>query len=388
MFSRINAGGWASGDPLTHTQANNLDIDHANALDKSTAGDTILGTVNVGGTGNVNIPILDALNWYAPVSVDATFALLKGAFCEKDQAWYGVGNGGSDWFMQSLDFGYTWTKPTLGSTKTCQDVACDASGNVLITNSDRSIYFGTRSAYGSVTFALTASALSANGTGTVAYDTTNTTWIAAYRNGALGQHLDTSTGGTSYTARTLPSSWTSYTGGNDARVASNASGTSIACFYDESAGLLRIIQSTNATTWTDVADASTGFAPGQVSKPFYDSVNLVWYIAISATGTRKTQIFYSTNGGTSWASSSWTTNDFCAQGLVTVKGWVVAINDDGRVAFSSAYGASLAFFWAGKAIVAASPITAAYGGGGVGIFYGGNKNFVRSIRCGTAGQSI
>lgn len=48
-FSRVNAAGWAVGDPLTSAQQNGLDIDHANALDRSTAGDTILGLVKVQG---------------------------------------------------------------------------------------------------------------------------------------------------------------------------------------------------------------------------------------------------------------------------------------------------------------------------------------------------
>lgn len=48
-FSRINGPGWAVGDKVTSAQMNALDIDHANALDKTTAGDTIVGVVTVNG---------------------------------------------------------------------------------------------------------------------------------------------------------------------------------------------------------------------------------------------------------------------------------------------------------------------------------------------------
>lgn len=42
-FTRINVAGWAVGAKLTSAQMNALDIDHANAADKTTAGDTISG---------------------------------------------------------------------------------------------------------------------------------------------------------------------------------------------------------------------------------------------------------------------------------------------------------------------------------------------------------
>lgn len=47
-FARINGGGWAANASLTSAQANALDIDHANALDKTVAGDTIAGVVILG----------------------------------------------------------------------------------------------------------------------------------------------------------------------------------------------------------------------------------------------------------------------------------------------------------------------------------------------------
>ena len=46
-FSRVNPGGWGVGAKFTSSQANQLDIDHANALDKSGAGDTLSGFINI-----------------------------------------------------------------------------------------------------------------------------------------------------------------------------------------------------------------------------------------------------------------------------------------------------------------------------------------------------
>ena len=54
-FVRVNPTGWSgaagtAGDEFTSTQANTLDADHANALDKTTAGDTLSGVVTMAST--------------------------------------------------------------------------------------------------------------------------------------------------------------------------------------------------------------------------------------------------------------------------------------------------------------------------------------------------
>ena len=56
-FTRVNPPGWSggpgtSGDEFTSTQANQLDIDHANALDKVN-GDTLTGGIQIGPTGQI-----------------------------------------------------------------------------------------------------------------------------------------------------------------------------------------------------------------------------------------------------------------------------------------------------------------------------------------------
>ena len=56
-FSRANGSGWAVGAVLTSAQLNAIDVDHANALDKTSAGDTVAGTVNFSGSGKVSANI-------------------------------------------------------------------------------------------------------------------------------------------------------------------------------------------------------------------------------------------------------------------------------------------------------------------------------------------
>jgi hypothetical protein len=53
MFVRVNPGGWALNASFTSTQCNQIDIDHANALDKSLAGDTLVGTVGMATSGSL-----------------------------------------------------------------------------------------------------------------------------------------------------------------------------------------------------------------------------------------------------------------------------------------------------------------------------------------------
>lgn len=48
-FTKVNPATWGVNDELTSAQINILDTDHANSLDKSVAGDTILGLVTVNG---------------------------------------------------------------------------------------------------------------------------------------------------------------------------------------------------------------------------------------------------------------------------------------------------------------------------------------------------
>lgn len=52
-FTRIKSTGWQANEKVTSAQINALDVDHANSLDKTTAGDTIAGVVKVGNSAQI-----------------------------------------------------------------------------------------------------------------------------------------------------------------------------------------------------------------------------------------------------------------------------------------------------------------------------------------------
>lgn len=52
-FSRVKPDGWAANEKLTSAQQNQLDIDHAKAVDKT--GDTITGNVHVGNAARITV---------------------------------------------------------------------------------------------------------------------------------------------------------------------------------------------------------------------------------------------------------------------------------------------------------------------------------------------
>jgi hypothetical protein len=71
-FTRVNAGGWAYGTKLTSAQQNQLDVDHANALDKSTAGDSIAGTIAFTGAGTIDANQAGAITATAGSGIEST----------------------------------------------------------------------------------------------------------------------------------------------------------------------------------------------------------------------------------------------------------------------------------------------------------------------------
>jgi hypothetical protein len=79
-FVRANPGGWAVGDVLTSAQQNALDIDHANSLDKTVAGDTLSGIVTFastasllcGFTDNIQATATNAIQSVASAGISST----------------------------------------------------------------------------------------------------------------------------------------------------------------------------------------------------------------------------------------------------------------------------------------------------------------------------
>lgn len=54
MINRVQPGGWSPNQTLLSTEITQLDINAANALDSTTAGDTLDGYINVSSTGGIN----------------------------------------------------------------------------------------------------------------------------------------------------------------------------------------------------------------------------------------------------------------------------------------------------------------------------------------------
>ncbi len=77
-FTRVNPPGFSFGGKLTHAQMNQLDIDHANALDKTIAGDELEGIVTManGASIRANTPGATIIGSVAnAVQITALFGL-------------------------------------------------------------------------------------------------------------------------------------------------------------------------------------------------------------------------------------------------------------------------------------------------------------------------
>ena len=341
-----------------------------------------------------------ALNWFPKTTSSSTKNTNRAAWSTKDEAWFAVGNASADSGVVTYDYGRTWADLTLGSSLSCLDVAVDNStGNVsIIAIGSRTVYYGTRSAYGSITFAATTLALSVSPSGGgLTHDDINTKFIACYRNGTSGHKVDTSAGGTVWAAQTIPGAWTAYTGTNSPQVHTNPIGVTIACFYDDTAGFLRVMRSPDGgTTWTAVASLNTTFGPSLVQRPTYDASNGVWWIAYSTTaGSRQTELVRSLDGGVTWTAQFKTftgTNDLFCNGIVALGDLLVMVNDDGRVCWS-VDGAGASWFWAGRnpqttAGTASSPLGLRGGGGGLLLLNVNDRVAYASNRFGDEGQAV
>ncbi len=119
-FARVNGPGWAVGDKLTSAQQNALDIDHANALDKTVAGDNIAGSVSVSGSIAANVFGSISAN-----AVNGVIATTAGGIASNTAGGITLTGGASDWitcspprtrsFAQALSFTFVstgWTATT------------------------------------------------------------------------------------------------------------------------------------------------------------------------------------------------------------------------------------------------------------------------------------
>ena len=101
-FSRVNVAGWATNQVLTSAQINALDIDHANAADKTTNNDTIAGVWTFqSGAGCVFSPgagiVLNGSGCLLTGSVNAIQVGVAGGLVTTAAGALCLGGGSADW---------------------------------------------------------------------------------------------------------------------------------------------------------------------------------------------------------------------------------------------------------------------------------------------------
>lgn len=337
-----------------------------------------------------------AANWHSGAALANNADRM--AWSEYDQIWAASASGGTDKLETSSNFGRTWDDRValLGSAKTIIDVAFDANGNLVAITSSRDVYKLTRTAYATWTGALTATALSAVPSGgALDFEPSSGLFVACYRVGATGMRLDTSSNGTAWTARTIPSAgtlWSGYLLAQDPQVAAGG-GRVIAAFIDTTtAGQIQVAYSTNGTTYTGVTLASgiaqaTLAAGSRLTRPVYDSISSTWYFAVSATGSDVCEIWKSTNGGAAWSiARTMTGSDVEIVSLAMIGRVLAAVTKKGQILTSVDAGAT----WK---LVHANAGTATYtrirgGGGGAILVNSQDKTCRFSERAGTFGRTI
>lgn len=323
---------------------------------------------SVDGSAKTNIQALldllghtPALNWHGKGT--STHNLRRAVYSPKDAGiWVAVGPGGNDFADISTDYGKTWTSLTgsLGAAIAIDDCACSTAGTfALVCEATRTVYKGARTAFNTFTWTSTVNALTIAPTAfscVVDYEPNAALFVSLYRNGASGQRCDTSaTVNAAWTNRTasLPAVWTAYTGTNSPELtctglAQGANpGISVGIFVDAGATpKYNTARSTDGgATWTGVqltpniaqADLATN---STCSKPAFDEVNGLWYIAVSSSSNRQTEVWKSTDNGLTYALTKFFTTgmDVVLHDIAAIGALLVGINDDGRIIYSTDQG--------------------------------------------------
>lgn len=334
-----------------------------------------------------------AANWGPKVTVDATKQLSRAVWSKQEQAWYAVGSGSTDWAMVSFDFGRTWNAPTLGSLLTILDVAVDTTGNVvMIASGTRNTYKGTFTAGFGVAFAQVVNALSvASISGSVAWDDVNGNYIAFYR-GSTGLRVDTSIDGATWTSRTIPATFTGYTGTGSNQHIRCGNGVAIASFYDEVNSKFHIMRSTlGGTSWTEVFAAAITVPPSAtaVPKPCCDLVTGNWYIVIGSSGSGdKTSVMKSTDGGVTWSEvKTFTTSGVALMTSASLGTLLVAASEVG-VIYYSLDGINWFQIARNNVITAGTTAFLGAGGGGLLLMLQGDKASYSSHRFGNDPRTV
>ena len=328
-----------------------------------------------------------AANWHAGGGL--SFNGSRFAFGDLDGVWAACTPGGNDQLETSHTYGKAWVDQSAGkATKILIDLAFDASGNLVVITATRDVYKLTRTAYATWSYANTATALSTNASGgALDYDATAGLWLACYRNGAAGHQLDSSSNGTAWTARTLPATWTGYTGANDPWIGSRP-GHSIAIFADPTtAAKVEIVYSANGTAWTGTSVTSTALsqaemtAGSRLTRPVYDPTSATWFFALSGTTVDKAEIWASIDEGANWAIvATHTTKDVEIFSMGVLGGELVAVTSKGRIMASS--DAGVTWRWVAGLAGSAGQARMRHGGGGAIVVNATDKTTRYSPRVG------
>lgn len=122
-FTRVNPTGWAVGDTLTSSQMNALDVDHANALDKTSAGDTISGPILLGTGGSITTSAANQIVTNAARSIvvatnQGLVATVPGAIQSTDPGAICLNGGATDWLEYGTGHSYAYNQSFWGALLT------------------------------------------------------------------------------------------------------------------------------------------------------------------------------------------------------------------------------------------------------------------------------
>ena len=284
-----------------------------------------------------------AVNWGAGVATNSQ-NLKRGAYSIIDQAWYAAGDGGTDFFQVSIDFGRSWQTPsgyggpyTVGWT----DVAINQSTGLIVVMSNvngvgsgQDTLTGARTGWDNYTFTLHSAALThGNSDGRITYDATANKFIAVYRSGSAGMFVDTSPDGVTWTNQTVPSGWSGYTSTHSLPVINAIPGFVIAAFFDEGTGLLHIMTSTNGgVTWTDtMTPTGTTLATTFPTNVVNDPISGNWYIGVYDTTPSNSNLFFSPTGLTPWMALGAPGKPFIIHDLAALPSCLVAVTSKQQI---------------------------------------------------------
>jgi hypothetical protein len=378
-FPRIKLAGWGVNEKLTSAQMNALDIDHAAAVD------------------SVQMALADSFSsvqsW--PIKGTNTNNIKRGFYSVKDQAWFAVGSGGNNFLEVSYDYGRTWTdlSASVPGGFALFDVTAATTGDVCVIGASRTVHRGQRTAYGTYTWSSTALMLNAIPAGGACdYEATAAKFIAVYRTGAVGHADYTASPSTAWTAGTVAAAWGTYVGAKDPEVTA-IPGLAIAAYVDATVPRLNIMNSTDGgANWNNVQktlvmSAADCSANSTMSKPAYNAYRNEWYITVSTTtGTRRTEVYRSTDAGATWTLVVTVSADFVAQDLVAINDLLVMTNDDNRIAYSADRGATWKL--ATRLVGSAARAFIRAGGGGFMTWNSVDKTSLATVRTGDSGNSL